>query len=509
MLPAASYALTNEEVRSQINALLVEIAQLQRLLDSLPAGSAATPSSSGGSVICSLSRYPLARGATGRDVGLVQEFLKSLGFFSGTATSFFGPLTERALTDFQLQRGIISERSEGGVFGRRTFNYVLGRFCTSPISGVSPSALPVTPVAALQQCNTSPATPGVACTGTWVKTYSSECHVGWTCVASSTSATAGTPSNKPPLISAVIGPTLLKPDESGTWNVDATDPEGQPLLYSMVWGDEGSALPQILNIAREGTRYSSQASYTHTYSKTGAYTIVAFVKDAAGNDTSASLSVQVRTPEPIGPPLSADGSCVLNGKTTKNTEMIPNPSCSGTCAYPYLQCISGQWVALPSAAGAESGSSACYMNGTGHAAETIPAQCRISDQYGAGSGPNTGEQCRKFLSGEMTCTENGWAGISWGGGHINPSYVTVGCTAANTMASFAGPNVTIYVPGNMRVQGNRCATDDSTQTNCDANYVCKRDGWWSVDSFGNETRKETKAPYIYPENFYPKFAPAY
>lgn len=511
MFPALSYALTNEEIRAQIDALLAEIAQLQQLLNSITTqGAAASPSpvsTAGGSGICAVSRYPLSRGAVGRDVSLLQQFLKDRGFFSGEVTTFFGTQTETALTNFQLQSGIIETRSDGGVFGRRTFNYILGRFCTSPISTVTPTPTPA--YTSPTQCITPPTIPAITCGGSWVKTYGSACHVGWTCVATTTAASA-TPSNKPPLISAIVGPTLLKPEEAGTWKVDATDPEQGGLSYSMVWGDEGVALPQILNIAREGTKYSSTTSYTHAYAKTGAYTIVAFAKDPADNDTSAVLAVQVRSPEPppSTPSHGSGDSCTLNGATTAHTAVIPNPTCSGTCSYPYLQCISGQWVALSSAtaSGAQAeGNHACYMDGKGYDAEKRPEDCAQYDSIGNPATPP--EKCKKYLDATPVCTSQGWSGNLWAGGYISlPFPAAVGCTAANEFVSPYTTSRKFYVPGNMKVLGGWCTAEEGVnRMDCDGYFVCKRDGWWMLDGAGNEFRKLDRAPSLGPEQFYPQF----
>jgi N-acetylmuramoyl-L-alanine amidase len=53
---------------------------------------------------------------SGRDVAELQGRLNALGFDSGRADGVFGPLTERALKDFQRQAGVVAD----GVFGPLT-----------------------------------------------------------------------------------------------------------------------------------------------------------------------------------------------------------------------------------------------------------------------------------------------------------------------------------------------------------------------------------------------------
>ncbi len=50
--------------------------------------------------------------------------------------------------------------------------------------------------------------------------------------------------NQPPVISGVSGPTTLRVGETGTWTVQASDPENGTLSYSVIWGDE-PVVPQV------------------------------------------------------------------------------------------------------------------------------------------------------------------------------------------------------------------------------------------------------------------------
>lgn len=85
--------------------------------------------------------------------------------------------------------------------------------------------------------------------------------------------------NKLPVMSEVSGPTTLAVNQSGTWKVEAADPENDPLTYTVVWGD-----------AFEGFPVANQSStFTHTYTKPGTYTIQIAVHD--GHDRSNGKNV--------------------------------------------------------------------------------------------------------------------------------------------------------------------------------------------------------------------------
>jgi len=75
--------------------------------------------------------------------------------------------------------------------------------------------------------------------------------------------------NQYPTISSVSGPQTIKTGNMGTWVVSASDPEGQALSYTAMWGDGTKDVSQIGNIS-------------HTYTKEGWYSVVLSVSDAQG-----------------------------------------------------------------------------------------------------------------------------------------------------------------------------------------------------------------------------------
>ncbi|TSC86934.1 MAG: hypothetical protein G01um10148_39 [Parcubacteria group bacterium Gr01-1014_8] len=471
LVPVISSALTADEVKAQIEVLLAQIAQLQAKI-AAAGGSTEVAPPAGGNVICSISRFPLKRGDSGGDVEALQLFLKSQGYFSVDITGFFGPITENGLIQFQLKVGIISQAADGGVFGARTFQYVISTYCTRP---PPPS----------NQCLTPPPQPVLTCTGTWEKNNDPKgCHVGWTCV--SAVDTTVTPINKPPIISSVVGPTTVDINKSNTWRVSGSDPEGNVVNFSVVWGDEGSSLSQLLNISREGTPYSSAVSYSHAYSSTGKFTIVVFAKDASGADTTATLSVQVNDPDLTNIGIGGS-SCKLNSKTYPDGEVTASPACaassSSSCtSYPFLQCMGGTWVAIPSiGSGYLTGDvNSCVINGTVYGngqSYTLPPGPNLFDSAYPSGG--NGKTCRDFpnenicalLTGSssvtLTCQNGMWSSDSQYG------YVPYGtgslCVSANGI---------VFTNGQRAYSG-------ANQFQTEHLYMCREGRWFTTDIYGN------------------------
>jgi hypothetical protein len=100
--------------------------------------------------------------------------------------------------------------------------------------------------------------------------------------------------NNAPIISAVSAPTNLQAGQTGTWTITATDPEGGPLAYFVVWGDEGTGSTQ------ENQKYpvasAQAATFTHIYYSGGTFTPVFKVMDNGGltAQTSASVNVEAK-----------------------------------------------------------------------------------------------------------------------------------------------------------------------------------------------------------------------
>ena len=98
--------------------------------------------------------------------------------------------------------------------------------------------------------------------------------------------------NQPPVIHGVSGPTTLKINETGTWTVQASDPEQGILTYSVVWGDEVQAALPLMPPYKPST-YTQTATFTHSYSKAGVYTPTFMITDNQGLSAKTGISVNV------------------------------------------------------------------------------------------------------------------------------------------------------------------------------------------------------------------------
>ena len=97
--------------------------------------------------------------------------------------------------------------------------------------------------------------------------------------------------NFPPSISGVSGPTTLSVGQSGTWTVQASDPENGSLSYSVVWGDEG--LMASGSYSPTAAAVQQSATFTHTYSSSGTFSPTFTATDNSGQYGKTSISVNV------------------------------------------------------------------------------------------------------------------------------------------------------------------------------------------------------------------------
>lgn len=124
LLPLAASAQTAEELRAQAQALLLKVQQLHAQLGqqtgTAPAGASYDSSS------CPLIGRSLKLGSSGDDVRRLQQFLArdSSIYPEGTASGYYGPLTEAAVKRWQAKYNVVSTgtgASTGyGVVGPRT-----------------------------------------------------------------------------------------------------------------------------------------------------------------------------------------------------------------------------------------------------------------------------------------------------------------------------------------------------------------------------------------------------
>lgn len=131
-------------------------------------------------------------------------------------------------------------------------------------------------------------------------------------------------SSSAPTISGFSGPTSLRINETGTWTVQASDPDGEQLSYYVSWGDErhyASGISTSLPV------FTQTSSFTHTYSTAGTYVVTVVARDVDGKEAKVSITVTV----------GGVAAC-----TTEYRPVCGRPSgCANTCApgmYCTLEC---------------------------------------------------------------------------------------------------------------------------------------------------------------------------
>ncbi len=94
----------------------------------------------------------------------------------------------------------------------------------------------------------------------------------------------------PIIINNVSGPTVITIGQTGTWTIDATDSEGNKLIYGAIWGDEGIGDGLPLNLIK-----SQNSTISHTYQNSLNYTVTFVVKDDKGNFATKDIDINVKT----------------------------------------------------------------------------------------------------------------------------------------------------------------------------------------------------------------------
>ncbi len=104
--------------------------------------------------------------------------------------------------------------------------------------------------------------------------------------------------NRPPVISGVSGPITLNVGQTGTWTINAYDPDppvgGGQLWYFVDWGDRqlidyGGVNPTN-NIPSD---FRQTTTFTHSYAVAGVYTVKFLVRDTTNNQVQSTISVRV------------------------------------------------------------------------------------------------------------------------------------------------------------------------------------------------------------------------
>ncbi len=108
----------------------------------------------------------------------------------------------------------------------------------------------------------------------------------------------GNTGNLPPVINGGTSPTLLAVGQSGTWTVQASDPENGPLSYSVDWGDTYTC-PAGYVCTLNSPAIVQTSTFTHSYANAGTYTVKFTVTDNAGQTAQTSSTVQVGNVVPV------------------------------------------------------------------------------------------------------------------------------------------------------------------------------------------------------------------
>ena len=329
---SSASALSVAEIQAQIQFLLGQIAALGQ-------SAGQTQSTVVGPVsqqrICMMMYRNLSFGSRGDDVVALQEFLRSEGYLSANATGYFGPATRAALARWQASQGIAAVGALGPMT-RERIGLLCGEgggggigVCTKeyrPVCGAKPIVCITTPCNPIQQtygnrcmmlsdgatflyegsCRDTSTNPE---NDPRCKTWDDACHT-WvrdvpggrarTLPDTRTCASSQYPlfckeyfddsDNKAPTISSFSGPTSLAVNASGTWTIQASDPENGQLTYDIRWGDEGKFYRPNDMVA---VNVIHQTTFTHAYSSAGTYTVSVVVRDAAGQEARTTSTVRI------------------------------------------------------------------------------------------------------------------------------------------------------------------------------------------------------------------------
>lgn len=321
-LPANVKAATTAEIQAQIQALMAQIAQLQAQLAELQGNN--------GVAWCHDFNRNISRGETtyagnsdievaSLETALVKEGLTTQHFgdsvsYDNRIASAVSAFQEKYASEILTPSGLKKGTGYAGPATRRKLNALYG--CTTACSNLwwldssnttcqSQKLFCGTYMyyglqtfntqqaclnARTPQCSTDNDCPTLcpSCAVN-VPQCSGQC-ITYKCVSGKCTPSS---SNLPPVISGVSGSIVLNINQTGTWTVSASDPENGALSYSVVWGDEAGYAAQGQTATPNTGSFIQTATFTHSYSTSGAYSPRFYVKDNVGNIVQSSISVNV------------------------------------------------------------------------------------------------------------------------------------------------------------------------------------------------------------------------
>ncbi len=362
-MASSTSALTIEEIQVQIQQLIGQLSAMTGTPIQEQSSVSISPIPGVGKHrICNALTRNLSQGTRGDDVMSLQEFLRSEGHLTVSATGYFGPATRAAVARWQAQQGISSVGAVGPVSRER-----IKMWCGS-VGGPIACTKEYQPVCGSKSivCITTPCNP-------IQQTYSNRCMMeadgatfayegvcrdispdpstdprckAWydgcnNCSRENPNSPAmctlracfqqapayctayfdSAPLNKPPTVSSFSGPTTLNVNQTGTWTVQASDPENGQLTYQIWWGDENVYAPTAgASAARE---FVQTTTFTHTYNSTGTYTVTIIVRDSSGQEAKTTSTVRVGS-QPVACTMDAmlcpNGTWI--GRTGPNCEFV-------------------------------------------------------------------------------------------------------------------------------------------------------------------------------------------
>ncbi len=269
VLPSFASAISPEELRAQIEALLKQIEVLKAQLAQMEGQPA---------VWCYNFNVNLKIEMSGSSVKALQTALEKQGFAINedeTRNNSFDESTASAVSGFQEKYkneiltplGLKYATGFVGKLTRAKLNSLYGCKLEPPF----PCPIKVPPFCESGEEIVCP--PGVDERG---------CSLPCKCVPTA---------NQPPVISGISGPTSIKVNETGIWTVKASDPKQGVLTYSVLWGDEITG--RGATTAPRSTSYIQTATFTHSYSKSGIYNPTFTVTNNQGLSVKTSISVKV------------------------------------------------------------------------------------------------------------------------------------------------------------------------------------------------------------------------
>jgi hypothetical protein len=139
--------------------------------------------------------------------------------------------------------------------------------------------------------------------------------------------TSATSTSQPPVISGGTFPTSLTLGQTGTWAVNASDPQNGSLSYSVNWGD---VIVERASLSSTQSSFIQTSTFTHVYKTAGTYTITFTVKNASGLSAQTTSTVKVGNVTPVCPagyvctPVNQPTTCPVGYTCTNVTANCPS-----------------------------------------------------------------------------------------------------------------------------------------------------------------------------------------